>query len=64
MNNFDTLLANININNIHPPPEIEEVLDFFKSKKPTDRATNRLWKNSTRLEKLEYVNLAQRVKSH
>ncbi|RHZ86897.1 hypothetical protein Glove_43g81 [Diversispora epigaea] len=24
MNNFDTLLANINRNNIYPPPEIEE----------------------------------------
>ncbi|RHZ70810.1 hypothetical protein Glove_267g4 [Diversispora epigaea] len=29
----DTLLANINRNNIHPPPEIEEVLNFFNSKK-------------------------------
>ncbi|RHZ65934.1 hypothetical protein Glove_310g52 [Diversispora epigaea] len=35
MNNLDTLLANINRNNIHPPPEIDEVLNFFKSKKPT-----------------------------
>ncbi|RHZ86881.1 hypothetical protein Glove_43g63 [Diversispora epigaea] len=34
MNSFDTLLANINRNNIHPPPEIEEVLNFFNSKKP------------------------------
>ncbi|RHZ86856.1 hypothetical protein Glove_43g44 [Diversispora epigaea] len=34
MNNFDTLLANINRNNIHPPPEIEDVLNFFNSKKP------------------------------
>ncbi|RHZ86854.1 hypothetical protein Glove_43g46 [Diversispora epigaea] len=33
MNNFDTLLANINRNNIHPPPEIEEVLNFFDSKR-------------------------------
>ncbi|RHZ86849.1 hypothetical protein Glove_43g78 [Diversispora epigaea] len=34
MNNFNTLLANINRNNIYPPPEIEEVLNFFNSKKP------------------------------
>ncbi|RHZ86846.1 hypothetical protein Glove_43g76 [Diversispora epigaea] len=33
MNNFSTLLANVNRNNIHPPPEIEEVLNFFNSKK-------------------------------
>ncbi|RHZ86831.1 hypothetical protein Glove_43g57 [Diversispora epigaea] len=33
MKNFDTLLANINRNNIHPPPEIE-VLNFFNSMKP------------------------------
>ncbi|RHZ65924.1 hypothetical protein Glove_310g23 [Diversispora epigaea] len=26
--------TNINVNNIHPPPEIEEVLTFFNSKKP------------------------------
>ncbi|RHZ65928.1 hypothetical protein Glove_310g25 [Diversispora epigaea] len=34
MNNLDMLLTNINRNNIHPPPEIEEVLNFFNSKKP------------------------------
>ncbi|RHZ86896.1 hypothetical protein Glove_43g83 [Diversispora epigaea] len=34
MNNFDTLLANINRNNIHPPPEIDEVLNYLNSKKP------------------------------
>ncbi|RHZ86837.1 hypothetical protein Glove_43g26 [Diversispora epigaea] len=34
MNNLDTLLANINRNNIYPPPEIEEVLYFLNSKKP------------------------------
>ncbi|RHZ86895.1 hypothetical protein Glove_43g84 [Diversispora epigaea] len=91
MNNFETLLANINRNYIYPPPEIEEILNFFNSKRPTDdhnrchaykilrysvvkefkrigesnaifisRATDHLWKNSTTLEKSEYVNLAQR----
>ncbi|RHZ58291.1 hypothetical protein Glove_374g24 [Diversispora epigaea] len=34
MSNFETLLENININNIHPPPEIDEVLNFFNSKRP------------------------------
>ncbi|RHZ79197.1 hypothetical protein Glove_151g93 [Diversispora epigaea] len=34
MENFDTLLTNINRNNIHLPPEIDEVLNFFNSKKP------------------------------
>ena len=29
MNNFDTLLANINRNYIHPPSEIDEVLNFL-----------------------------------
>ncbi|RHZ65937.1 hypothetical protein Glove_310g51 [Diversispora epigaea] len=44
MENFDTLLTNINRNNIHP--EIEEILNFFNSKKPMNdrRATNHLWK--------------------
>ncbi|RHZ65929.1 hypothetical protein Glove_310g24 [Diversispora epigaea] len=32
MSNFDTLLTNINRNNIHPPPEIDEILNFFNSK--------------------------------
>ncbi|RHZ86845.1 hypothetical protein Glove_43g71 [Diversispora epigaea] len=76
------LRANVNRNNIHPPPEIE-VLYFLNSEKPMRdhkrchaykifrysvarecRATNHLWKNSTTHEKLEYFNLAQRVKSH
>ncbi|RHZ70760.1 hypothetical protein Glove_267g60 [Diversispora epigaea] len=34
MNNFDTLLSSINRNNIHPPPEIDEVLNLFNSNKP------------------------------
>ncbi|RHZ86891.1 hypothetical protein Glove_43g88 [Diversispora epigaea] len=34
MDNFDTLLTNVNRNYIYPPPEIEEVLNFFNSKKP------------------------------
>ncbi|CAG8631681.1 5625_t:CDS:1, partial [Diversispora eburnea] len=34
MDNFDSLLANINRNYIHPPPEIDEVLNLFNSKKP------------------------------
>ncbi|RHZ86871.1 hypothetical protein Glove_43g91 [Diversispora epigaea] len=34
MTNFNTLLANININHMHPPPEIDEVLTFLNSKKP------------------------------
>ncbi|RHZ86826.1 hypothetical protein Glove_43g52 [Diversispora epigaea] len=87
MNNFDTLLANINRNNIHPPPEIEErpirdnnrchaymLLGYSVAKECKrigefdviliGRATNHLWKTSTSQEKGEYVNLAQRVKSH
>ncbi|RHZ65917.1 hypothetical protein Glove_310g16 [Diversispora epigaea] len=95
MNNFDTLLTNISRNNIHPPPEIDEVLTFFNSKKPMRdhnrchaymilrysvakeckrigkfnailirKVADHLWKTSTTQEKLEYANLAQRVKSH
>ncbi|RHZ65912.1 hypothetical protein Glove_310g6 [Diversispora epigaea] len=65
MNNFDTLLANINRNYIHPPPEIEEECKRIGEFNAIliDRATNHLWKNFIRLEKLEYVNLAQRGSS-
>ncbi|CAG8569002.1 10242_t:CDS:2 [Diversispora eburnea] len=34
MNNFDTLLANIDRNSIYPPPRIEEVLNYFNSRRP------------------------------
>ncbi|RHZ65919.1 hypothetical protein Glove_310g12 [Diversispora epigaea] len=66
MNNFDTLLTNINRNYIHPPPEIEEECKRIGEFNAVliDRATNHLWKNSIRLEKLEYVNLAQRKKNY
>ncbi|RHZ70762.1 hypothetical protein Glove_267g34 [Diversispora epigaea] len=64
MDDFETLLANINISNIHPPRDAEECkrigeLDAIL----IGRATNHFWKISTRLEKLEYVNLAQRIRS-
>ncbi|RHZ86858.1 hypothetical protein Glove_43g79 [Diversispora epigaea] len=83
------------LNNMHPPPEIYEVLNFFNSKKPMRdherchaymilgysvakeckrigefnaifirKVADHLWKTSTTQEKVEYVNLAQRVKSH
>ncbi|RHZ58322.1 hypothetical protein Glove_374g35 [Diversispora epigaea] len=34
MSNFETLLANMNMNNIRLSPEIDEVLNFFNSKRP------------------------------
>ncbi|RHZ70759.1 hypothetical protein Glove_267g63 [Diversispora epigaea] len=87
MSNFDTLLTNININNIYPSPEIDEkpthdhnrchaymIFRYSVAKECKRigefnvlliaRATNHLWKNSTTQEKSEYINLAQRVKSH
>ncbi|RHZ70793.1 hypothetical protein Glove_267g76 [Diversispora epigaea] len=33
---MDNLIANINRNNIYPPPEIDEVLNFFNSKPTRD----------------------------
>ncbi|RHZ86892.1 hypothetical protein Glove_43g87 [Diversispora epigaea] len=64
MSNFDTL--NINRNNIHPPPEIDEECKRIGEFNAIliGLATNHLWKNSTTQEKSEYFNLAQRVKSH
>ncbi|RHZ86882.1 hypothetical protein Glove_43g62 [Diversispora epigaea] len=68
MDNFDTLLANVNIKNIHPPPEIEEIFRYKRIGKFNAilirQVADHLWNTSTSQEKAEYFNLAQRVKSH
>ncbi|RHZ70801.1 hypothetical protein Glove_267g13 [Diversispora epigaea] len=66
MENFNTLLANINRNNIHPPPEINEECKRIGELNAIfiSQATNHLWKTPTTLEKSEYNNLAQIVRSH
>ncbi|RHZ86883.1 hypothetical protein Glove_43g38 [Diversispora epigaea] len=66
MNNFDTLHANININNIYPPPEIEEECKRIGEFNVIliRQVADHLWNTPTSQEKAEYFNLAQRVKSH